>query len=296
MRASVLISRTSGTLLDHPRVQAGDVHTGFLESEFAAFLSAEQTTGLKESDFQLWLAAREAGLVPGGQFRSAESAGGDGAESPWKVFAKKIGIFYSAIEFLLEWDQKKIGGEFKMGAVLKLSGTKKLISSSTYSDPTEAAPAASAPRWKFDQRPGGWIIAEAETGERRRFFITAQSIHSRGLHWQGEWDDSGALTEDGSDSSAEADLTAQFPGKVRKILVQAGQNLTAGTPMLLMEAMKMEFTIRAPTDGKVAQVLITEGQQVSPGEKFFEFVPGAAGATVATSAPKTAMQSGRGKT
>jgi 3-methylcrotonyl-CoA carboxylase alpha subunit len=42
-----------------------------------------------------------------------------------------------------------------------------------------------------------------------------------------------------------------MPGKVVKVLVKAGQSVTLGQPLVVMEAMKMEHTVVAPCDGSV---------------------------------------------
>jgi len=60
-------------------------------------------------------------------------------------------------------------------------------------------------------------------------------------------------------------MGAPMPGVVTKILVKAGDVVTKGAPLLILEAMKMEHTINAPKDGSVASVNCTEGELVQPG-------------------------------
>jgi biotin carboxyl carrier protein len=72
-------------------------------------------------------------------------------------------------------------------------------------------------------------------------------------------------------ASGDSDLVAQFPGKVRKVLVAEGQEVREGEPLVLVEAMKMEFAVRAPAGGKIRSVLVREGQQLSPGDRFVDF-------------------------
>ncbi|TDH73278.1 uncharacterized protein CCR75_005477 [Bremia lactucae] len=50
-------------------------------------------------------------------------------------------------------------------------------------------------------------------------------------------------------------IIAPMPGKVIKVLVKNGDSITADQPLLIMEAMKMEHTIRAPKNGKVKELL-----------------------------------------
>ena len=60
-------------------------------------------------------------------------------------------------------------------------------------------------------------------------------------------------------------MEAPMPGVVLKILVKAGDVVTKGAPLLILEAMKMEHQIVAPRDGKIASVNCTEGELVQPG-------------------------------
>jgi len=57
-------------------------------------------------------------------------------------------------------------------------------------------------------------------------------------------------------------VRSPMPGKVVKVLVKAGDEVKAGTPVVVVEAMKMENELRAPRDGKVREVRVQEGQAV----------------------------------
>lgn len=59
--------------------------------------------------------------------------------------------------------------------------------------------------------------------------------------------------------------SAPMPGVVLKILASAGDTVTKGTPLLILEAMKMEHQIVAPRDGTIAAVHCREGELVQPG-------------------------------
>ena len=60
-------------------------------------------------------------------------------------------------------------------------------------------------------------------------------------------------------------VLAPMPGLVSRVMVAAGAEVAAGTPLLTLEAMKMEHTLRAPRDGVVAEVLTSDGAQVQNG-------------------------------
>ncbi len=58
-------------------------------------------------------------------------------------------------------------------------------------------------------------------------------------------------------------LTAPMPGKIIAVQVKAGDKVKRGEPLLVMEAMKMEHTISAPSDGTVKEVFFSVGEQVA---------------------------------
>ncbi|MFN7154402.1 MAG: acetyl/propionyl/methylcrotonyl-CoA carboxylase subunit alpha [Acidovorax sp.] len=65
-------------------------------------------------------------------------------------------------------------------------------------------------------------------------------------------------------------LTAPMPGKVVSFAVKAGDAVTKGQPLAVMEAMKMEHTIAAPVDGVVAELLYAPGDQVTEGAELLK--------------------------
>ncbi|MBN2081730.1 hypothetical protein JW859_05910 [bacterium] len=67
------------------------------------------------------------------------------------------------------------------------------------------------------------------------------------------------------------ELTSQMPGTVLKHLVSAGAEVKKGTPLLILEAMKMEHEVAAPADGVVTGFPFREGARVMPGDLLVEF-------------------------
>jgi len=63
----------------------------------------------------------------------------------------------------------------------------------------------------------------------------------------------------------EQSTSAPMPGAVLKILVQQGDVVAKGAPLVILEAMKMEHQITAPFDGKVVSINCAEGELVQPG-------------------------------
>ncbi|MEI8171460.1 MAG: biotin/lipoyl-containing protein, partial [Rhodoferax sp.] len=67
-------------------------------------------------------------------------------------------------------------------------------------------------------------------------------------------------------------LTAPMPGKVVSFAVKAGDKVTKGQALAVMDAMKMEHTIAAPMDGVVAELLYAPGDQVTEGSELLKLV------------------------
>src|SRR5437867_5033885 len=71
--------------------------------------------------------------------------------------------------------------------------------------------------------------------------------------------------------SSAGDLEAPMPGKIIAVLVEPGDRVEKDAPLLILEAMKMEHTIRAPARGRIAQILCRVGEQVGEGAELIEF-------------------------
>ncbi len=67
-------------------------------------------------------------------------------------------------------------------------------------------------------------------------------------------------------------LTAPMPGKITMLHVKAGDMVTEGQPLLILEAMKMEHSIIAPKDGVISEILYAKGDQVEDGAQLVCFI------------------------
>jgi biotin carboxyl carrier protein len=61
-------------------------------------------------------------------------------------------------------------------------------------------------------------------------------------------------------------VLAPMPGKIVGVLAKAGDAVTAGQGLLVIEAMKMRNEVRSPKSGIVERLLVNEGQAVNAGE------------------------------
>jgi len=74
-----------------------------------------------------------------------------------------------------------------------------------------------------------------------------------------------------STSAGGGKLLASMPGRIVRVLCEPGQAVTAGTPLIVMEAMKMQNELCAKTDGVVRAVRVEVGQTVERGAGLVEF-------------------------
>lgn len=118
--------------------------------------------------------------------------------------------------------------------------------------------------------PGAWIV-ELD-GRRRRVYVATDGdalwVHDEGRVHVLEAGGAAARLRRRSASSEE--LSAPMPATVRAVLVSPGDAVRAGQPLITLEAMKMELSIRAPGDGIVAAVLCNPGDLVQPGVALVE--------------------------
>jgi 3-methylcrotonyl-CoA carboxylase alpha subunit len=81
------------------------------------------------------------------------------------------------------------------------------------------------------------------------------------------------IAEAGETAVGGGKLTAPMPGKIVAVKVAQGAKVKRGTPLLVLEAMKMEHTITAPADGTVESLRFAAGDQVEEGVELIGFKP-----------------------
>jgi acetyl-CoA/propionyl-CoA carboxylase biotin carboxyl carrier protein len=78
------------------------------------------------------------------------------------------------------------------------------------------------------------------------------------------------LVVEGAAAGADGALEAPMPGSVLSVCVAAGDDVSAGDVLVVVESMKMELTLTAPRDATVLEVRVAEGDQVKQGQSLVE--------------------------
>jgi 3-methylcrotonyl-CoA carboxylase alpha subunit len=108
-------------------------------------------------------------------------------------------------------------------------------------------------------------------GQRRQvvqIFARGEVLHIFGAAGATAITELDVLSHSGEGASEGGRLTAPMPGKVVSIAVKAGDKVSKGQALAVMEAMKMEHTIAAPQDGTVEELLYAPGDQVAEGAEL----------------------------
>lgn len=97
------------------------------------------------------------------------------------------------------------------------------------------------------------LTFEAWSRDHWRAVDRAETYTVRSLSWQT------------SSAGAQNEIRTQMPGRVLKLFVKAGDSVKANQTLLIVEAMKMENEIRAPSDAVIKEVSVTAGQSIESG-------------------------------
>jgi biotin carboxyl carrier protein len=106
----------------------------------------------------------------------------------------------------------------------------------------------------------------AETIEKKLWFKIDDRIYSYDLIDLAE----GHHKRAGATSKSPDKITAPMPGKITKVFVSENQTVKKGDALLVMEAMKMEYTLKAGIEAQVEKVFSVVGDQVTLGHLLIQ--------------------------
>eukprot|EP01116_Phalansterium_solitarium_P025754 TRINITY_DN99_c0_g2_i3.p1 TRINITY_DN99_c0_g2~~TRINITY_DN99_c0_g2_i3.p1 ORF type:complete len:551 (-),score=225.71 TRINITY_DN99_c0_g2_i3:361-2013(-) len=220
-------------LVDHPEFIAGKVETGFIEAHRAALLPGPKTVdsrGLAISALALMLKEAE-------QHQRLNTHSSD-RSSPFG-----------------QPDGRRLNQQHARSVEL-LSGETKTSVSVTYRPDGSyeiKVPGAEKPIVASGKLNGDSLKAYVDD----RLYNVTVVLNKNNLNvlYDGVQHTVGIpVSNYGQSGDAKGSLLAPMPGKIVKVLVEKGQKVEKNQPLVIMEAMKMEHTIRAPADGIVEKV------------------------------------------
>lgn len=130
----------------------------------------------------------------------------------------------------------------------------------------------------FREQGGSWLV---DTHQGRRRLWVAVRGDQRLVFCDGkvrilEMPDADHADLDAPETAGPG-LFAAMPGKVVKVLVAAGDAVTAGQPVIILESMKMETELASAVDGVVDAVHVQDGQLVGQGDSLVDIAAEAEG-------------------
>jgi 3-methylcrotonyl-CoA carboxylase alpha subunit len=286
------------TLLAHPKVASGELDTGFIERELAA-LSAPQRR-LTALD----VAAACAAVL------ARERQQGPADPSPWNRSDGWMlaGIRSRVMSFRAEGERCDAMLRYaRAGIRMEFAGSEAPLRFSTRRDSpppcgeglgvgVENGPplSATSPTLLPSPPPQGGreptaLGARNPSGSPQRTLELGVALgdvtEACTASWSGHdldlitprgrfhlsWID--PFAGDVAEADADTRIVAPMPGTVTRILAEPGAALARGAPVLVLEAMKMEHTLRAPTDGHLKALRCAPGDFVQEGAELADFEP-----------------------
>ena len=241
-----------GRLVATASFASADLDTALIEREHAALFPPP----VKPGD-DVWLVAALAELAREATLRQRDHATADAPTSPWALRDgwRLNGRASRRLGFRLGDDIRQVDATVlpQGGWNLRCGDTSVVAAASPHG-------AHSITVTLGTRRIGATVVAQ---GDRRHVFIGARVVVLAVV-------DPLAGNDAGREEEG-AGLLAPMPGKVIALLAKPGAAVEKGTPLLVLEAMKMEHTISAPHAGTVKSFRFAAGDQVDEGAALVDF-------------------------
>ena len=230
-------------VIGHPAFAAAELDTGFIPRHEAELMRKPGELG--DAFWQL----------AGELYVQTEPANvrHDDIHSPW---ARRDGL--------------RFGMPARIGVHLQCNGESRRVCVGAGSEASAPALARESDAVLGAARPSEFAPAKTEALRRPKAIRQGHTLY---LEWNGELH---AVTAFDPIAEAEAShqhhggLTAPMNGSIVRVLVEAGQQVEAGATLIVLEAMKMEHSIRAAEAGVVKAVYCSEGEMISEGATLVE--------------------------
>ncbi len=232
------------SLISHPAFQAADVDTGFIQRYHdQLFLDSEQV-----DDNILALAALYILLDRQRQAMASAEISAD-PHSPWHSthsWQANLNSTEQLYFYEREKEHRLVVHYLKQGIRLEINGKQIAISGSLGIDDDMSA--------NIDGTRTRVTVVQSENNLT---ILHSGNSYQLGIVSKTDYGD--------DDGTAPGSLLSPMPGKVMEVLVNKGDVVKKGTPLIILEAMKMEHTITAPVDGTVTKILYAAGDTLDDG-------------------------------
>lgn len=122
--------------------------------------------------------------------------------------------------------------------------------------------------------PDQYLVREAGQGKTHRIWVrldgelpqVASQGRSEKVQIISARDKALARAQGGTANQGGGKLSSPMPGRIVSVLIQNGQSVKAGEPVIIVEAMKMENELTAPIDGEVVSIEVEADQAVEAGQ------------------------------
>jgi len=233
-------------LVTHPDVRANAIDTGFIERELNNLTAGSNEAG------ELELCAAVATILA-----DEKAAAGSDAHSPWRTFGwMPVGRRQRAFSFRHgQGAEHKVTLHYGVGPSILMVGEREFAFA--YSVNAEG---------EIDLTLDGVISRVVAVIEGHQLYVRTRNGRFE-LHWVDPFggDDEEQVGED--------KIVAPLPGTVVALLAEEGATLEKGAPILTLEVMKMEQTLRAPFAGVLKKIKCKVGDIVQEGVELAEVDP-----------------------
>lgn len=239
----------------HPAFQAADIDTGFIGRHSDALLPplpAPTDAALAACALVELNNVRTANALPSPSGRGVGGEGGEPWLSPW---ASADGFWLGQPNQAITFQYTQHERRFNVGVLVRGSGYMLNL-------PNDSQCAAA----EIDGESITLTLGTSQIKARVLQHGLRRVVLMHGARF--EFDAIDPYAPPHEEDQHAGHLTAPMPGSVVSVLVNAGDKVSKGQPLIIMEAMKMEHTIVAPFDGKVEAVYFAAKEQVKEGAEL----------------------------
>jgi 3-methylcrotonyl-CoA carboxylase alpha subunit len=237
-------------LIGVPSFANADLDTALIEREHANLFP-----GRSEVPDEVWMLATLAELQREAAEAGRMAANAPDRHSPWRML-----------------DGWRLNGQASRPILLRHGEQVQAVTVRVVSGGHELSLGKRAVFVRGSAGPNGQL--HAQLGERRVNAWVVVTAERRHVFFEGRaWPLAlvGTLQVGGSGDDVGGGLKAPMPGKVISLIASVGASVEKGAPLLVLEAMKMEHTISAPTRGTVKAFRCAPGDQVVDGVELVDF-------------------------